>query len=293
MNSERKSVESSVLGKHTCYPLHYDATLLFPIARKESRSNLTYTDELPFSGFDEWTVYELSWLNVYGLPQVAVAILRINSCSEYIVESKSLKLYFNSLNDTVFDSKHALQKVIQRDLAKVTGDGSVEVTLLNLDDKKLHQLKQIPGKCLDDLKVSIDAYQPNSSLLSVDSSISVQNATLYSHLLKTNCPVTGQPDWASIFIEYTGSEIVAESLVKYIVSFRNHQDFHEHCVEKIFCDIQQRCQPDMLCIYARYTRRGGLDINPIRCSHIINQDNLSSDLWSLIAQDFGARTVRQ
>lgn len=259
-----QSVSFSPLGQKTTYISEYDASLLFPIARQESRDLLGLTDCLPFYGRDIWTGYELSWLNSQGKPQVAVAEFHIPYDSAFIIESKSFKLYLNSFNQTKFDSVVDVSECLVRDLSLIAGS-NVDVFVELLHESSLIIAPTINGVCLDHLDVAINTYHPNTDFLNVLDGAPVQEI-LYSHLLKSNCPVTGQPDWASVFIEYRGQKMHHENLLRYIISFRQHQDFHEHCVERIFVDILQHCKPDFLSVYARYTRRGGLDINPFRCT---------------------------
>jgi 7-cyano-7-deazaguanine reductase len=258
------SISSSPLGHKTHYVSSYDASLLFPISRQASRELLGITTSgSPFFGCDIWTGYELSWLSSSGMPQVAVAEFIFPCDSHFIVESKSFKLYLNSFNQTVFNSYADVNECLQRDLSIITGAG-VSVNLQPLHESLLFINQVVMGVCLDSLDVVINNYHPDPNLLSIDAVDIQVEETLYSHLLKSNCPVTGQPDWASLFINYSGKKINHENLLRYIISFREHQDFHEHCVERIFVDILDRCKPDSLSVYARYTRRGGLDINPFR-----------------------------
>lgn len=254
------------LGHHTEYVSVYTPELLFPIKRAESRGLLGITADLPFYGVDVWTGYELSWLDAQGKPVVAVAEFFIPCTSEFMVESKSFKLYLNSFNQTRFNSVEDVESILVKDLSRVA-NAAVVVSLRPLSSltakDSLLAIAQLQGQCIDELPVAIEHYHPRSALLSVEEGV-VVDESLYSHLLKTNCPVTGQPDWASIQIDYKGNKIEQESLLRYIVSFREHQDFHEHCVERIFTDILRECKPQALTVYARYTRRGGLDINPFR-----------------------------
>lgn len=251
------------LGRQTDYVATYSPQLLFPIARDTSRQLLGLeANSLPFHGVDIWTGYELSWLNPQGKPIVAMAEFFIPCDSEFIVESKSFKLYLNSLNQSVFANMEEVKIVLIRDLSRVI-NAPLEVQLYSVNARSvLQEINPLSGECLDDLPVTIDTYQPQPDYLSINDDLAEE--TLHSHLLKTNCPVTGQPDWASIQIAYKGRRIVREGLLKYLVSFREHQDFHEHCVERIFMDIYTRCKPGSLTVFARYTRRGGLDINPVR-----------------------------
>lgn len=252
------------LGQQTQYIAHYAPELLFPIARSESRQQLAM-NERPFYGVDVWTGYELSWLNAQGKPIVAVAEFFFPCASPNIVESKSFKLYLNSLNQTRFENIQNLTETLVRDLSLACG-ASVEVKLYSaqhLNEMGSLALGRLSGDCLDDLALEIDTYHPQPEFLVADNA-QIVSQTWHSHLLKSNCPVTGQPDWASVSVSYQGAKISPEGLLRYIVSFREHQDFHENCVERMFNDILQRCAPERLTVFARYTRRGGLDINPIR-----------------------------
>ena len=251
------------LGKQTTYSDRYDPTLLCPIPRVKARRDQYDADELPFYGVDLWTAYELSWLNCDGLPQVAIAEFLFPCTSDAIIESKSFKLYLNSYIQTQFASMQAVQELLVKDLSAAAG-AEVDVTLYEIAEfNGLKPISEPQGQCIDSQPVSIDSYKPDPHLLQTETDLIVEE-TLYSHLLKTNCPVTSQPDWASLYISYKGPKIYAEGLLKYIVSFRQHQDFHEQCVEQIFMDIKTFCAPQQLTVYARYTRRGGLDINPFR-----------------------------
>jgi 7-cyano-7-deazaguanine reductase len=248
------------LGKGTVYSDQYDASLLDPIPRAKARQA-----EMPvtFVGVDLWTAFEISWLNPQGLPQIAIGEFIFACTSEAIVESKSFKLYLNSFIQTRFDSRQQVIDVLSADLSGATGS-EVDVILYDIEEYNgLNPIAEPKGSCLDHQQVTIEAYQPDADLLSANTD-HVVTETLYSHLLKTNCPVTDQPDWASIYISYTGPQIDRAGLLQYIVSFRQHQDFHEQCVEKFFTDILLRCHCAELTVYARYMRRGGLDINPFR-----------------------------
>lgn len=256
------SVDASPLGQNTAYTSSYDASLLFPIARSESRNTLEISADLPFYGYDMWTGYELSWLNAKGKPVVAVAEFMVPCGSPFIIESKSFKLYLNSFNQTRFSGLDDVKNTLLKDLSAVAGS-EVGVDLRCLSDSNLLVDVTCDALCLDELDIDVDTYHPNPSLLAVDASEEVAEV-LCSHLLKSNCPVTGQPDWATLFVEYSGAKINHENLLRYVISFREHQDFHEHCVERIFVDLLRTCKPNKLSVYARYTRRGGLDINPFR-----------------------------
>ena len=256
------SVGSSPLGQKSNYASAYDPKILFAIARAESREQLGLATVLPFFGCDVWTGYEVSWLDLKGKPQVAIGEFIVPYNSPSIIESKSFKLYLNSLNQTKFSDASHVQASIATDLSVAAG-APVGVALRSLHQSPLLLDCTYQAECLDDLDVEIDAFSPMPELLSVNKQVETTE-TLCSHLLKTNCPVTGQPDWASLFIEYTGPKIEREGLLKYVISFREHQDFHEHCVERMFIEIMEFCRPKKLSVYARYTRRGGLDINPFR-----------------------------
>jgi 7-cyano-7-deazaguanine reductase len=261
-------MNNNPLGRQTDYVSVYAPQLLFPIPRAESRSLLGIGDSLPFYGVDVWTGYELSWLDALGKPVVAIAEFLIPCTSEFIVESKSFKLYLNSLNQTRFENVDEVEALITRDLARIT-NADVRATIIPLTSsarsaRYLAEIVEVDGELLDGLEVEVDTYHPAPELLTTEAEI--VNECLVSHLLKTNCPVTGQPDWASVVIRYKGNKIQHENLLRYIISFREHQDFHEHCVERIFSDIARACKPEELAVYARYTRRGGLDINPFRSS---------------------------
>lgn len=270
------------LGRQTDYVSVYAPQLLFPIPRAESRALLGIGATLPFYGVDIWTGYEVSWLDALGKPVVAIAEFSIPCDSKFIVESKSFKLYLNSLNQTRFDSAAQVETLITKDLTGVTG-ADVLVSIMPLSAslraaQHLAEIAEVEGEVLDDLVIAVDAYHPMPELLTTETEI--VDECLVSHLLKTNCPVTGQPDWASIVIRYKGNKMQRENLLRYIISFREHQDFHEHCVERIFNDIARICKPEELVVYARYTRRGGLDINPFRSS----SPDIEPELLRLIRQ---------
>jgi len=253
-----------LLGKETQYVFTYDNSLIFPIARKGNRDRLNMpvkkvNGELPFFGQDVWTGYELSWLNLKGKPQVAIAEFVIPAESNNIVESKSFKLYLNSFNNTRLENIDQVKTRLQQDLSVGFG-AEIVVNLFAVDAFPLAKTRL--GENIDGLDIEVEDFEPNASLLKVSKNVDAQ--TLNSHLLKSNCPVTGQPDWATLVVQYKGSEIDKASLLKYIISYRNHDDFHEHCVEQIFCDLSQVGEFDELVVTARYTRRGGLDINPTR-----------------------------
>ena len=251
----------SPLVKKNAYINHYDASLLFPIARADNRSKLGLNGKLPFHGTDTWTAYELSWLNSQGKPVVATAEFNIPCESSHIIESKSMKLYLNSFNQTKFATQDDVTKTIIADISKAIGC-EINVKLYSIDNDSVFPIKQWPGTCLDKLDISIDTYVLNPEFLRVENSNITE--VVYSHLLKANCLVTSQPDWGSVLIKYTGNKINHEGLLKYIISFRNCSEFAEPCAERIFTDIMSFCHPEKLTVYLRFTRRGGLDINPFR-----------------------------
>ena len=256
---------SSPLGKPTEYHADYAPELLFPIPRQLKRDELGIAaDSLPFVGVDVWNAYEVSWLNPKGKPVVALARFQVPADSPSLIESKSFKLYLNSFNQTVFADAASVEATLVRDLSAAAG-APVSALIEVLGQQPQVETGYPTGELLDDLDIECSAYQPAPELLRTGDGPVVEE-TLYSHLLKSNCLVTGQPDWAMVVIRYRGRPIDRAGLLRYIVSFRGHNEFHEQCVERIYCDIQRRCAPDVLAVYARYTRRGGLDINPFRSS---------------------------
>lgn len=251
------------LGKQTDYVSVYTPSLLCPIPREESRRNLSIDEQaLPFSGVDIWTGYELSWLDAKGKPVVAMAEFIFPCNSPAIVESKSFKLYLNSLNQTRFNSMQEVITTLESDLSVAAG-AKVLVDVQSLHQGVSRGVGHLVGESIDGLDIEVDVYHPDADLLACDEG-RIISENLHSDLLKSNCPVTGQPDWASVYVSYRGPAIDKASLLRYIISFREHQDFHEHCVERMFTDIKAQCKPEQLTVYARYTRRGGLDINPFR-----------------------------
>jgi len=252
------------LGKSTAYRDTYDASLLQGVPRTLNRDPLgLHADNLPFHGGDIWTLYELSWLNSNGLPQVAVGQIELDYASVNLVESKSFKLYLNSFNQTRFASRDEVQATLQRDLS-ACAQGEVSVVLYSLHELEGQPIAHFNGICIDAQDIVIDSYEFSADHLENAASGKVVEETLVSHLLKSNCLITHQPDWGSVQIQYRGPQIDREKLLRYLVSFRHHNEFHEQCVERIFNDVQRFCQPASLSVYARYTRRGGLDINPWR-----------------------------
>ena len=257
--------EFSPLGKIATYKAEYDPTLLFSIARAGKREEIGIHGTLPFFGIDIWNAYEVSWLNQRGKPQVAIATITAPADSPNIVESKSFKLYLNSFNQTKLADTDALLALLRADLSLGFG-ATVQVALTTADAFATQIIKEPTGILLDRLDIEVSDYQPNPTLLKTDRHAIPVSETLISHLLKSNCLVTGQPDWGSVQIQYVGTPIDQEGLLRYLISFRDHNEFHEQCVERIFMDIMQQCNPQKLSVYARYTRRGGLDINPWRCN---------------------------
>jgi 7-cyano-7-deazaguanine reductase len=264
--------EESQLGKPAPYVDQYDATLLFPISRAPKREEIGLAGTVPFFGADLWTAFELSWLNPRGKPQLAIAHITVPCETPNIVESKSFKLYLASFSNTRFDSAEAVRDRLRADVSEAVWRGapsqsSVGVRLLLpalFDREPVHELD---GLSLDRLEVECTRYTPAPDLLTAAFDEQPVTEVLTSNLLKSNCLVTGQPDWGSIQISYSGPQIEQGGLLQYLVSFRNHNEFHEQCVERIFMDVWRRCKPVKLSVYARYTRRGGLDINPFRTSH--------------------------
>lgn len=262
LSSEEKNIQAAPLGKQSPYITEYTPSLLFPIPRQRKRDEINVPNPLPFFGFDTWNAYEVSWLNSKGKPEVAIFKFDISCHSTNIIESKSFKLYLNSFNNTRFSSTNEVEQVITRDISEAA-QGEVLVQMYSLEELCNQPLETFSGECIDALDITCDTYTTDSHFLDCDP-IQISSESLVSHLLKSNCLVTGQPDWGSVVISYTGPKIAKEGLLQYIVSFRNHNEFHEQCVERIFMDILNRCKPSYLTVEARYTRRGGLDINPVR-----------------------------
>ena len=261
------------LGRHVDYPREYDATLLFPIPRTLGREHIGIAaGALPFTGVDRWHAYELSWLDAQGKPRVATATFEVPAQSPHLIESKSLKLYLNSFNATRFESEEAVRARIAEDLSRAAGERvTVSFGLPQFDETDV-------GESIDALPVAIDCYgPPDAALLAADPADIIEE-TLSSSLLKSNCPVTGQPDWARIEIAYRGPRLDRAALLRYLVSFRDHAEFHEQCVERIFTDVLARTRPESLSVEARYTRRGGLDINPWRATERAQRPATRRDL---------------
>ncbi|MGJ8682840.1 NADPH-dependent 7-cyano-7-deazaguanine reductase QueF [Paraglaciecola sp.] len=249
------------LGKNTDYKENYAPELLQAVPRSMNRQELNLTNELPFHGCDRWNGYELSWLNNKGKPQVAILRCEVPATSENLIESKSFKLYLNSFNQSTFLDFTEVTRVLCKDLSACAKE-QVKVELFAPSQFNQLSVNQFSSTSIDTLDIEVNQYQLNPTLLkTTDEKV---EEWLSSDLLKSNCLITNQPDWGSVFIKYQGNKIQHESLLRYIISFRQHNEFHEQCVERIFCDIMHNCQPDKLSVYARYTRRGGLDINPFR-----------------------------
>jgi 7-cyano-7-deazaguanine reductase len=271
--SMHPAAEDSPLGKSSEYIATYTPSLLFPIPRAAKWAELGLSAEtLPYQGVDFWNCFELSWLLPSGRPVVAMGEFAIPADSPNIIESKSFKLYLNSLNQSVFSSADELLAVLVKDLSAAAGK-PVGVRVRSLAEVTADGVQGAPGVCIDELDVAISNYaQPQPELLLCDA-VRVVEESLHSHLLKSNCPVTGQPDWGTLVVQYRGLALDHASLLAYLVSFRQHADFHEQCVERIFLDLQRLLKPDHLTVYARYVRRGGLDINPYRSSGPISPEN--------------------
>ena len=264
--------EKSQLGKVSAYVDRYTPDLLYPISRSTQRRSIGVVDQPVFLGADLWTAYELSWLNMRGKPQIALARLMVPCESTHLVESKSVKLYLNSFNNSRFTDAKEVQAHLQNDLSQAVWQGgpvraSVGVSLILPEQFDREPIQELDGLSLDRLNIDCDRYQPAPELLRSADHENPVTETLTSNLLKSNCLVTGQPDWGSVRISYSGPQMDQGGLLQYLVSFRNHNEFHEHCVERIFMDIWTHCKPSRLSVYARYTRRGGVDINPWRSSH--------------------------
>ena len=267
------AAEHSPLGKSSEYIATYTPSLLFPIPRLAKWAELGVSgDALPWQGVDYWNCFELSWLLPSGKPVVAIGEFAIPCDSPNIIESKSFKLYLNSLNQTKFESVAQLQACLVKDLSAAAGK-TVAVKVSTLAEVEAQGVTTLPGQCIDALDVNIDNYEhPQPELLRCSTERVVEE-TVHSHLLKSNCPVTGQPDWGSVVVEYKGRALDHASLLTYLISFRQHADFHEQCVERIYLDLKSLLQPEHLTVYARYVRRGGLDINPYRSTRAISPNN--------------------
>ena len=260
-----KTPEKSELGKQAQYDSHYNPDKLFPMPRKAKRDEIGVTGQLPFFGFDIWNHYEVSWLNEKGKPIAAIAEIIYSCESPNIIESKSMKLYFNSFNNSKFKDTHAVEEIAKKDIQERLGS-SVTVKIIPVSQFKEEKLlSKLEGISIDDLDIECSVYHTKPDFLQTENEIVEE--ILYTDLLKSNCLVTNQPDWCSIQITYKGKKINREGLLRYIVSFRNDNEFHEQCIEKIFIHILQKCQPQELTVYGRSTRRGGLDINSYRSTN--------------------------
>ena len=274
MNYQDNSLKSLKLGQKTEYASQYDRTLLQPVPRALNRDGLGITQNQPFTiGADIWTAYEISWLNEKGLPQVAIADIYLDYQSQNLIESKSFKLYLNSFNQSKFTDSNAVQQTMQRDLSECA-QGDVKVRLNPVAVYDSQKIDHLQGDCIDEQDIEITSYEFNADWLKDCVSDEIVEEKLVSHLLKSNCLITNQPDWGTLHIHYIGKKIDHEKLLRYVVSFRQHNEFHEQCVERIFCDLMHYAKPEKLTVYARYTRRGGLDINPFRS----NFENLPENL---------------
>lgn len=274
MNYQDNSLKSLKLGQKTEYASQYDRTLLQPVPRALNRDGLGITQNQPFTiGADIWTAYEISWLNEKGLPQVAIADIYLDYKSQNLIESKSFKLYLNSFNQSKFADFNTVQQTMQRDLSECA-QGDVKVRLNPVEVYDSQKIDHLQGDCIDEQDIEITSYEFNADWLKDCVSDEIVEEKLVSHLLKSNCLITNQPDWGTLHIHYVGNKIDHEKLLRYVVSFRQHNEFHEQCVERIFCDLMHYAKPEKLTVYARYTRRGGLDINPFRS----NFENLPENL---------------
>ena len=274
MNYQDNSLKSLKLGQKTEYASQYDRTLLQPVPRALNRDGLGITQNQPFTiGADIWTAYEISWLNEKGLPQVAIADIYLDYQSQNLIESKSFKLYLNSFNQSKFTDFNAVQQIMQQDLSECA-QGDVKVRLNPVSVYDSQKIDHLQGDCIDEQDIEITSYEFSTDWLKDCVSDEIVEEKLVSHLLKSNCLITNQPDWGTLHIHYIGKKIDHEKLLRYVVSFRQHNEFHEQCVERIFCDLMHYAKPEKLTVYARYTRRGGLDINPFRS----NFDNLPENL---------------
>jgi 7-cyano-7-deazaguanine reductase len=263
------------LGRSVPYPEQYSPELLFAVPRAEHRAALNLGAELPFHGTDIWNAWELTWLDAIGMPICATAEILVPADSTNIIESKSLKLYLNSLAMTHYSSAADVAETIAQDLSDCAG-ADVVVKLCRLASTDELQVGQLPGDSLDELRVGCDSQAVDKDLLRADPA-KIVSEELHSHLLRSLCPVTSQPDIGSVCIAYKGPEISREGLLRYIVSYRQHEDFHESCVERMFIDIMDQCTPENLTVYARYQRRGGIDINPFRSN--FQEEVPNTRLW--------------
>lgn len=261
------SNKENPLGNTQDYQQNYSPDILFAIPRSKNREALGLNrHQLPFRGFDLWNAYEVSWLNGSGRPVVAVVELTVPCVSRYIIESKSLKLYFNSLNFKSFESKADLVRTIETDIESLL-KCVVAVNLIDMQNFSLSSISNFKGKCLDDQDLACEGFEMNKRHLENDSIEEEVSESLFTHLFRSLCPVTGQPDWASVLIRYKGRKIDHAALLQYLLSYRGHQGYHEDCVERIYLDLIEACEPEQLTVYARFSRRGGIDINPFRSNY--------------------------
>ncbi len=261
------------LGRPVSAGSTYDPDQLRPIPRKFGRTTIGIINgrPLPFLGEDIWNCWELSWLDSNGKPAIAVAEIRIPATTPNMVESKSMKLYINSFSMTRLESPKMVRQILARDISRIT-EGPVFVRLILPEDFGKIPINEPQGICIDQQNINITEFRVNPDLLIVEKQR--VSETLFSRLIRTICPVTGQPDWATVYLTYTGPRIHPDSLLRYFISFRQHQGFHESCAEMMFCQIFQACKPDKLTLSARFTRRGGIDINPFRSTEISSGPNL-------------------
>tara|TARA_B110000858_G_scaffold195960_1_gene253586 strand:- start:39130 stop:39948 length:819 start_codon:yes stop_codon:yes gene_type:complete len=264
------------LGSQIEHPKKYQADVLYAIPRWASRSLLDIDKKIRMFGLDHWQAYELSWLNNSGKPQVGIGEFYFNAESENIVESKSLKLYLNSLNQERYKTTETVRSLIEQDLSKISCS-EVKVVIHQLDEIETEAFAARSGRCIDHIDVEFISQQPDAELLNI-ADARADDEVLYSDLFRSNCPVTGQPDWASVEIRYTGQKILESSLLKYLISYREHQGYHEECAERIFRDILLQCQPSELRVGMSFLRRGGLDINVYRSTAPVRSDSVNARL---------------
>ncbi|MGI9260547.1 MAG: NADPH-dependent 7-cyano-7-deazaguanine reductase QueF [Woeseiaceae bacterium] len=254
-------MSTNPLGQSAEYPQEYAPEVLFAIPRTESRATLGIDADLPFQGSDIWNAWDFTWLDNRGQPVAGTASFSIDADSPNIVESKSLKLYLGSFAMTRYEDGVDIVKALYDDLTKLTGL-PVSVAIDSNFDENVRVIEQLPGQNIDKQPMTRWSDEVDPELLrAADETVT---ETLHTNLLRSLCPVTGQPDIGSLMIHYRGPRIDRSSLIDYIVSFRQHEDFHETCVERMFLDIKEHCGPDELTVYACYNRRGGIDINPFR-----------------------------
>ncbi|MEO8345304.1 MAG: NADPH-dependent 7-cyano-7-deazaguanine reductase QueF [Betaproteobacteria bacterium] len=277
MSGIREDLTGAPLGEATAYPDAYDARLLFPVQRAPQREEIGLAVNLPFTGDDLWTAFELTWLDIHGKPQVAIATFIVPANSPAIVESKSVKLYLGAFAQTRFDDAAEVRATIERDLSHAAG-APVQVELTVPGKYRSARDAELAGESLDDLPVLVQRYQLAPELLAAEGPMTEE--VLKTDLFRSLCPITFQPDFASVQVAYRGPAIDHAALLRYLVSYRCHPGFHEHCVERIFVDLVVHCRCETLSVYARFTRRGGVDINPFRTN-------------AGIAAPRGVRTARQ